>query len=142
MDHSLGALLAENNDQGHEQAVYYMSRTMIRAEHRYNPIEKECLVLVFTVHKTRHYLVGQTIHIKSKLNPLRLLMMMLSSLNSQSAKWVMLLSQCEMQFLPQKAVKGQAVANFLAEHSNPRATKFYEDLPDEVAEVCLTQMSF
>ena len=43
MDHSLGALLAQNNDQGHEQAIYYLSRTMIGAEHRYNPIEKECL---------------------------------------------------------------------------------------------------
>ena len=49
MDHSLGALLAQNIDQGHEQAIYYMSKTMIGAEHRYNPIEKECLALVFTV---------------------------------------------------------------------------------------------
>ena len=47
-----------------------------------------------------------------------------------------------MQFLPQKAVKGQAVADFLAEHPDPRATKLYDDLPDEVAEVCLTQTSF
>jgi len=36
MDHSLGALLAHNNDQGHEQAIYYLSRTMIGTEHRYN----------------------------------------------------------------------------------------------------------
>ena len=49
MDHSLGALLAQNNDQGHEQAIYYLSRTMIRVEHRYNLIEKECLALVFAV---------------------------------------------------------------------------------------------
>ena len=47
MDHSLGALLAQNDDQGQEQAIYYLSRTMIGAEHRYNPIEKECLALVF-----------------------------------------------------------------------------------------------
>jgi len=40
-----------------------------------------------------------------------------------------LLSQYEMQFLPQKAVKGQFVADLLAEHSDPRTTKFYEDLP-------------
>jgi len=49
MDHSLGALLAQNEDQGHEQAIYYLSRTMIVAEHQYNPIEKECLALVFAV---------------------------------------------------------------------------------------------
>ena len=47
-----------------------------------------------------------------------------------------------MQFLSQKAVKGQAVANFLAEHPDPRATKLYEDLLDEIAEVCLTRTSF
>ena len=64
MDHS-EALLAQNNDQGHEQAIYYLSRTMIGAEYRYNPIEIECLALVFAVQKMRHYLVGKTIHIKS-----------------------------------------------------------------------------
>jgi len=64
------------------------------------------------------------------------------SLNSQLAKWAILLSQYEMQFLPQKAVKGQAVVDFLAEHPDPRTTKLYEDLSDKVAEVCLTQTSF
>jgi len=34
------------------------------------------------------------------------------------------------------------MANFLAKHPDPRATKLYEDLQDEVAEVCLTQTSF
>ena len=47
-----------------------------------------------------------------------------------------------MQFLPQRAVKGQTVTDFLAEHPDSRATKLYEDLPDEVAEVCMTQMTF
>ena len=43
-----------------------------------------------------------------------------------------------MQFLPQKAVKGQAVVDFLAAHSDPRMMKLYEDLPDEIIEVCMT----
>jgi len=47
-----------------------------------------------------------------------------------------------MHFLSQKGMKGQVVADFLAEHLDPRATELYEDLPDEVAEVCLTQTSF
>jgi len=71
MDHSLGTLLAQNNDQGYEQAIYYLSRTMVRVEHQYKPIEKECLALVFVVQKMRHYLMGQTIYIISKVNPLR-----------------------------------------------------------------------
>jgi len=40
--------------------------------------------------------------------------------------------------MPQKAVKGQAVADFLAEHPDPRTIKIYEDLRDEIAEVCMT----
>ena len=47
MDYSLGALLAQNNDLRREQVIYYLSRIMIEAEHRYNPVEKECLALVF-----------------------------------------------------------------------------------------------
>ena len=72
---------------------------MIRAEHQYYLIEKECLALVFALQKMRHYLVGQTINVISKVNPLRLLMTKLSSLNGRLAKWAILLSQYEMQFL-------------------------------------------
>jgi len=141
MNHSLG-VLAQNNNQGHKQAIDYLSRTTIGAEHGYNPIEKECLALVFAVQKMRYYLVGQVIHVISKVNPLRYLMTKPSSMNGRLAKWAILLSQYEMWFLPQKVVKGQAVADFLAEHPDLRMTKLYEDLPDEVADVCLTQTSF
>ena len=51
MNHFLRALLAQNNDQSYEQAIYYLSRIMIGAEHHYNRIEEECLDLVFAIHK-------------------------------------------------------------------------------------------
>ncbi|XP_020266133.1 uncharacterized protein LOC109841585 [Asparagus officinalis] len=63
----------------------------------------------------------------------------LYSLNCHLAKWAILLSQYNMQFIPQKAVKGQALADFLADHLVSESSKFYEDLPDEVAEACATQ---
>jgi len=100
MDHSLGALLAQKNDERHEQAIYYLSRTLIGAESRYNPIEKECLALGFATQKTRHYLVGQNIHVISRVNPLRILMTKPESLNSKLAKWAILLSQYDMLFAP------------------------------------------
>ena len=50
MDHSLGALLAQKNDEG-KQAIYYLSRILIVVENCYNPVEKECLALVFTIQK-------------------------------------------------------------------------------------------
>ena len=108
---------------------------MIRAEHCYNLIEKECLALVFAVQKIRHYLMRQRIHVISKVNPLRLFMTRPSSLNCILAKWAILLSQYEMQFMPQKAIKGQATTNFLADHPVSEISKFYDDLPDEIAKV-------
>jgi len=57
IDHSLGTLLTQKNDEGTEQAIYYLSRTLIDAENRYNPVEKECLALVFAIQKMQHYLV-------------------------------------------------------------------------------------
>ena len=37
--------------------------------------------------------------------------------------------------MPQKAIKGQAMANFLADHPILKTLKFYDDLPDEIVEV-------
>jgi len=92
MDHSLGALLAQKNDDGHERAIYYLSRTLIGAESRYNPIEKECLAIVIAIQNTRYYLVDQTIHVIFRVNPLRILVTKSGSLNSRLAKWAILLS--------------------------------------------------
>jgi len=40
-----------------------------------------------------------------------------------------------MQFMPQKAIKGQTVANFLTDRPVPGTSKLYDDLPDENADV-------
>jgi len=52
-----------------------------RAESQHNPIEKECLALVFTVQKIWHYLVGQTIRVISRVNPLRICWFRFGSIN-------------------------------------------------------------
>jgi len=100
MDHSLGALLTQKNDEGTEQAIYYLNRTLIGAESCYNPIEKECFALVIAIQKMLHYLVGQIIHVISRVNPLWILMTKSSSLNFRLANWVILLSQYDLTFVP------------------------------------------
>ena len=123
----------QKNDEGDKQAIYYLSRTLIEAESRYNPVEKECLAIVFAIQKTRNYLVGQTIHVILKVNPLRILMTKLSSLNSRLVNWAILLSQYDMTFVPQKAIKGQTLTDFLA-HLVTETSKLYEDILDKVIE--------
>jgi len=86
-------------------------------------------------------LVGQRIHVIYKVNHLRLLMTRPSSLNFRLAKWAILLSQYEMKFMQQKAIKGQVVANFLADHPVSGCSKLYDDLLNEIAEVNVIHIS-
>jgi len=134
MDHSLGALLTQKNDKDHEQAIYYLSRTLIEAEFRYNPIEKKCLAFIFAIQKTRYYLVDQTIHVIFRVNPFRILMTKSGSLNSRSVNWAILLSQYDMLFVPQYAVKGPTLTDFLRAHLVSESSKLHEDISDEVFE--------
>jgi len=43
-----------------------------------------------------------------------------------------------MTFVPQKAIKGQSLANFLAAHPVLETSKLYIDIPDEVIEANMT----
>ncbi|KAG9442616.1 hypothetical protein H6P81_018470 [Aristolochia fimbriata] len=127
---SLGALLAQNDDQGKERALYYLSRTMVGAELNYSPIEKTCLALIFVVQKLRHYLFAHSMNLISRANPLKYIMSK-PMLSERLAKWALFLFEFEVSFIPQKAIKGQGLANFLADHPISAKWEVSENLPDE-----------
>jgi len=62
----------------------------------------------------------------------------LGSLNSRLANWAILLSQYNITFVPQKAIKGQALADFLAAHPVLKTLKLHEHISDEVIEDNMT----
>ena len=102
LEHSLGALLAQNNEEGKENALYYLSRTLVGAEHHYSPMEKVCLALIFTVQKLRHYLLTHSITLISKANPIRYLLTK-PILSERLARWYMILSEFEVKYLKLRA---------------------------------------
>ena len=51
--------------------------------------------------------------------------------SSRIARWIVLLQQYNLAYVSQKAVKGQALANFLANHPVPSDWEFSDDFPDE-----------
>ena len=130
LDRSLGALLAQNNEEGKEVALYYLSRTLVGAEQNYPPIEKVCLALIFAVTKLRHYLLSHPVTLVSKADPLRYILPK-PVLSGRLAKWSTILSEFEINFVPQKAIKGQALTDFLAENPIPDDMELREGLPDE-----------
>ena len=51
MDTTLGALLAQNDEQKRERAIYYITQTLVGYELNYSLIEHACLVVVFATQK-------------------------------------------------------------------------------------------
>ena len=88
---SLGILLAQEDNDNKERAIYYLSHTLISYEMNYNIIEKACLVVVFTSQKLRHYMLTQTTRLVAKIDPLKY-MLNKADLIGRLAKWVMILS--------------------------------------------------
>ncbi|KAM2766319.1 hypothetical protein COP1_022238 [Malus domestica] len=64
-----------------------------------------CLALMFAIQKLRHYMHAYTIHLVAKADPII--------------------------YVPAKAIKGQTLADFLADHPIPADWKISDDLPDE-----------
>ncbi|XP_019167861.1 PREDICTED: uncharacterized protein LOC109163566 [Ipomoea nil] len=129
-DSSVGALLAQENDKGKENALYYLSRMMTPNELKYSPIEKLCLALVLSIKKLKHYFEAHTIRLVSKANPVKYVMAKVV-LSDRLARWYLLFQQFEIVYVPQKSVKGQALADFLADHPIPAEWELSDDLPDE-----------
>ena len=65
---SIGVLLAQDNDEKKEQAVYYLSRFLNPVECKYSFMEKLCLTLYFAAIKLRYYLLPKDIHVIAKFD--------------------------------------------------------------------------
>ena len=104
-DKSIKALLVQENDQGKEQAIYYISHTLVNYELNYSFIEKACLAIVFASQKLRHHLLTHKVKLISKIDPLKYLLNK-TTLTARLAKWVMILSEFDIDYVDRKAIKG------------------------------------
>ena len=112
---SIGCLMAQNNVEGHEQVVYYLSRVLNSTKTRYTPIENLCLALYFACTKLRHYLIKSQVYVVSQTD---LMKYMLSRplITRRINKWSLALSEFTLVYFQHKSVKRQVLANFLADH--------------------------
>ena len=109
---TLGALLAQLDDTEKERAIYCISHILVGYELNYTPTKKASLVVVFSTQKLCHYMLSHTMQLISKINPLKY-MLSITILVGCLAKWVMLLSEYEIQYIDRKAIKGQTIADHL-----------------------------
>src|SRR6185437_1408998 len=111
-DTSIASVLVQQHD-GQERVVFYLSRRMLDVETRYPEIEKLCLCLFFTCTKLRYILLSAETIVICKSDVIK---HMLSApiLKGRLGKWMFALSEFDIRYQPAKAVKGQALADLVA----------------------------
>ena len=127
-DIALGCMLAQLDDSGKERAIYYLSKRMLEYECKYIMIERLCLALIWATRRLRHYVTEYSILLVSRLDPLRYLFDR-PVLTSRLMRWLVLLTEFDIQYMTQKSVKGSIVADHLAPVSDDRPID--DDFPNE-----------
>ena len=129
---AIEALLAQKDDDGNEQLVYYVSRTLKDTETRYPKIEKAYLVVIYTSQRLKRYFSTHKILLVTKSYPTKALLHQ-PLLTGRIAQWLVLLSQYDISIRTLKTVKSQAIVDLLAQFPGEEESSLSEEIPGEVA---------
>ena len=103
-------------DEGSSQRpVYFISRAFRGAEERYPRMEKLAFALITTARKLKPYFQADIIIVLTD-QPLKRAMSSPEAAG-RMALWAIKLSEFDVQYCPRTAVKGQIVADFIAEYT-------------------------
>ena len=86
------ALCQATGDSGKDQPVAYASRQLTPAERNYSTTERECLAMVFSVKKFRHYLICNPVVFFVDHMAIKFLVNK-AELSGRLARWVLLLEE-------------------------------------------------
>ena len=110
-------------DNGIQRPVYYVSKSLHEAEVRYLPLEKAILAVVLGTHKLPHYFQAHTVVVLTQL-PLKTILRS-ADYTGRIAKWGTILGVFDIKYMPCISVKGQVLADLVAEFTEPEI----EELP-------------
>ena len=99
-----------------QKPVYYASRALRGAEERYPAMEKLAFALVTVARKFKPYFQAHMVVVLTD-KPLRRAMSNPDAAG-RLALWAIELSEFDIQYCPRTTIKGQVVANFIAEFTH------------------------
>jgi len=109
-NHAVSAVLV-GIEIGSQKPVYYVSKTLLKAEVRYLPLEKIALALVHATRRLPHYFQAHTIIVLIEY-PLQALLRR-ADFSGRIAKWGTALGAYDIKYQPRTSIKGQVLANFV-----------------------------
>ncbi|WJZ94963.1 hypothetical protein VitviT2T_013768 [Vitis vinifera] len=139
LDVALRCMLAQLDDSGKDRSIYYLSKRMLGYETRYVMIERYCLALVWATRRLRHYITEYSVHLISRLDPLRYLFDR-PALVGHLIRWLVLLTEFDIHYVTQKSIRGSIVVDHLASLPVSNGRAIDDDFPDEDV-VAVTNLS-
>ena len=104
-------------DNGVQQPVYYVSKSLHEVEVRYLPLEKVILAIVLGTRKLPHYFQAHTVVILTQLPPKTILRS--ADYTGRITKWGTILGAFDIKYMPRTSIKGQVLADLVAEFIEP-----------------------
>ena len=115
--HHAVSLVLIRTDNGVQQPIYYVSKSLHEVEIRYLPLEKAILVVIQVTRKLPHYFQAHTVIILTQL-PLRSILRN-ADYTWRIAKWGTILGAFDIKYMSRIAVKGQVLIDLVAEFVEP-----------------------
>ncbi|XP_070057221.1 uncharacterized protein [Nicotiana tomentosiformis] len=116
LDNAFGCVVGKHDETGRkEQAIYYLSKKFTPCEAKYTLIERICCALTWIAQKLRYYMLAYTMHLISRLDPLKYIFQKPMP-TGKLAKLQILLSKFDIVYITHKAIKVQALADHLVEN--------------------------
>jgi hypothetical protein len=103
-------------EEGVQKPVYFICRALRGAKEGFMQMEKLAFALVIASRKLRPYFQAHTIKVLTEY-PLKKVLRKLD-LSGRLANWAMELTKFDIEYVPRNAIKGQALADFLAKFNN------------------------
>ena len=96
----------------------------------YSLLERTCCALVWATHRLRQYMLNYTTWLVSKMDPVKYIFEK-PALTRRIVQWQVLLSEFDIVFVTQKAIKGSALADYIAQQPindyHPMHPKFSDE---------------
>jgi hypothetical protein len=101
---TIAMVLVQEDSNGEEHVIYYLSKSLSGPELRYSHVEKLAMAAVIAVQRFRHYILLRTTTVIADSNPMYHVLTR-QVLGGKYSKWIVILQEFDLEFTKAKAKK-------------------------------------